>query len=64
MRVVPPEAHHEGVSLEPFETDPGRAILDALFEINAKLADIREDVGVIRSFLGEDDGEEEEEEDR
>ena len=45
----------------PFEYDLTRGILDALIEMNTKLADIREDVGAILIFLGEDDGEEEEE---
>ena len=45
------------------DADPGSAILDGLIEINAKLADIRGDVSEIRASLGEDDGEEEEEDD-
>jgi hypothetical protein len=48
------------VSWDPFDERPGRAILDALIEINAKLADIRRDVGTIRRLFEEDDGEEEE----
>jgi hypothetical protein len=48
------------VSWERFDAEPESAILDALIEINAKLADIREDVGEIVNLLAEDDGEEEE----
>jgi hypothetical protein len=36
-------------------------IIRTLFRMNAKLADIREDVAAIRAYLEEDDGEEEEE---
>jgi hypothetical protein len=63
LRDPVPSAHHEPVSWEPFDAEPGSAILDALIEINAKLADIRDDVSEIRASLGEDDGEEEEEDD-
>jgi hypothetical protein len=46
----------------PFESDPAVATIEALFEIDAKLANIREHVAVIRDLLGEDeDGEEAEE---
>jgi hypothetical protein len=48
------------VSWEPFEIDPRAGILEAVIEINASLAEIREDVGAIRRLLEEDDGEEEE----
>lgn len=37
--------------------------MEALFEMNVKLADIRDHVAAIRLLLGEDDGEEEEEAD-
>jgi hypothetical protein len=44
----------------PFEDEFGRDTLNALFEINAKLADIREHLAIIRVLLGEEeDGEEE-----
>ena len=46
----------------PFESDPGVATIEALFEINVKLADIRDHLAFIRRLLEEDDGEEEEEE--
>ncbi len=47
---------------EPFEDDIARGTMDALFEMNAKLADIRGHLAVTRVLLGEDiDGEEEEE---
>jgi hypothetical protein len=46
----------------PFEDDITRATIDALFEMNVKLADIRAHLAVIRVLLGDDeDGEEEEE---
>ena len=63
MRAGLASAHHDLVSWELFDGEPGSAILDALIEINAKLADIRDDVSEIRAALGEDDGEEEEEDD-
>jgi hypothetical protein len=44
----------------PFEDELGRNTMDALFEINAKLADIHEPLAVIRTLLEDDDGEEEE----
>jgi hypothetical protein len=48
----------------PFESDPGGAPMEALFEMSVKLADIRDHLAVIRFMLGgEDDGEEEEEAD-
>jgi hypothetical protein len=37
-----------------------RAIINGLFEVNAKLADIGEDVAAIRALLDEDDDYEEE----
>jgi hypothetical protein len=43
----------------PFESDFVGATMDALFEINAKLADIREHLAIIRVLLGDEDGEEE-----
>ena len=45
---------------QPFDDEFGRDTMDALFEINAKLADIREHVAVIRNVLGDDDDGEEE----
>ena len=46
----------------PFDYEIDRATIEALFEMNAKLADIREHLAVIRILLGdEEDGEEEEE---
>jgi hypothetical protein len=46
----------------PFEDDLTRTTMNVLFEINTKLADIRQHVAVIRQLLQEDeDGEEEEE---
>jgi fructose-1,6-bisphosphatase/inositol monophosphatase family enzyme len=46
----------------PFEDEIARGTMDALFEMNVKLADIRAHLAVIRVLLGEDiDGEEEEE---
>jgi hypothetical protein len=48
----------------PFESDPGAATIEALFEMNVKLADIRDHLAAIRFMLGgDDDGEEEEEAD-
>jgi len=48
----------------PFEDDIPRGTMDALVEINAKLADIRDHLAAIRFLLGDDeDGEEEEEAD-
>jgi len=48
----------------PFAADPAAATMGALFEINVKLADIRDHVAVLRFMAeGEDDGEEEEEAD-
>jgi hypothetical protein len=38
----------------PFEDDVGRNAMEVLFELNAKLADIREHVAVIRELLQED----------
>ena len=47
---------------EPFEDDVGRGTMEALFEMNVKLADIRDHLAAIRVLLGgEGDGEEEEE---
>jgi hypothetical protein len=46
----------------PFESDPAVATIEALFEINAKLGDIRDHVAFIRRLV-DDDGEEEEETD-
>jgi hypothetical protein len=46
----------------PFENDPAVATIEALFEINAKLGDIRDHVAFIRRLV-DDDGEEEEETD-
>jgi hypothetical protein len=44
----------------PFEDELTRGTMDALFEINVKLADIREHLAIIRVLLGEEeDGEEE-----
>lgn len=46
----------------PFEYDGATATMHALFEMNAKLADMREHLAAIRVLLGdEDDGEEAEE---
>jgi hypothetical protein len=45
----------------PFESDPAVATIDALFEINAKLADMRDHLAFNRRMLEGDDGEEEEE---
>jgi len=45
----------------PFDYDVTSGIVDALIEMNATLADIRESAGTIVDLLGEDDGEEEEE---
>ena len=45
----------------PFEDDLTRSTIDILFEINTKLADIREHVASIRDVLEDEDGEEEEE---
>jgi hypothetical protein len=47
----------------PFEDEVEKDAVDALFEINAKLGDIREHVAVIRELLQEDDDGEEAEED-
>jgi hypothetical protein len=47
----------------PFEDEVGRDTMDALFEMNVKLADIREHLAVIRVLLGEDEDGEEAEED-
>jgi hypothetical protein len=45
----------------PFAFDPAAATMEALFEINAKLADVRDHLAAIRFAIeGEDDGEEEE----
>jgi hypothetical protein len=45
----------------PFEYGTPRVILDVLFEMNAKLADIREQLVAIRDpFEDGEDGEEEE----
>jgi hypothetical protein len=44
----------------PFEDDFRSGTMDALFEINAKLGDIREHVAAIRDVLVEDDDGEEE----
>jgi hypothetical protein len=45
----------------PFEDDIARGTMDALVEVNVKLADIRAHLAAIRVLLGEDsDGEEEE----
>lgn len=60
MRGWVPVAHHEWMAWEPFEVDPKLNTLEAVIEINAKLADIRRDVSEIRALLEEDDGEEEE----
>jgi hypothetical protein len=47
----------------PFEDEFGRDAMDALIEINSKLADIREHVAVIRELLQDDEDGEEAEED-
>ena len=44
-----------------FEEGTDTLIIRSLFRMNAKLADIGEDVAAIRAYLEEDDGEEEEE---
>jgi hypothetical protein len=44
----------EAVTWEPFEDDLARGSMDALFEINVKLADIRDHLAFIRR-LPEDD---------
>ncbi len=44
-----------------FEEGTDTLIIRSLFRMNAKLADIGEDVSAIRAYLEEDDGEEEEE---
>ena len=56
-------ANLPGMAWEPpFEDEVARDTMDALFEMNAKLADIRAHLAVIRILLGEDvNGEEEEE---
>jgi hypothetical protein len=48
----------------PYEYRASRVIVDVLFEMNAKLADIRDHLAFVRRLLeDEDDGEEEEEAD-
>ncbi len=47
----------------PFDDDAASGTMDALFEINVKLADIREHLAVIRVLMGDDDDGEEAEED-
>ena len=44
----------------PFEYGASRLITDVLFEMNAKLSDIREHLVYFRGLLEGDDGEEEE----
>ena len=53
---------HVGVAADPpFEYRATTVIIDVLFEMNAKLADVREHLVAIRFLLGDDeDGEEEE----
>jgi hypothetical protein len=51
------------VTWEPFEHDLARGTMDALFEINVKLADLRDHLAFIRRLVEDDDGEEEEEAD-
>jgi hypothetical protein len=51
------------VAWQPFAEDYQRATMDALFEINVKLADIRDHLAFIRRLVEDDDGEEEEETD-
>jgi hypothetical protein len=46
----------------PFEEDIPRTTMNVLFEINTKLADIREHVASIRDLLEEDENGEEKEE--
>jgi hypothetical protein len=60
LRARTRSAHDEDVSWERFEIDPRARVLEAVIEIDARLAEIREDVGAIRRLLEEDDGEEEE----
>ena len=48
---------------EPFEEDFQRSTMDALIEVNVKLADIRDHLAAIRFMPGDDDGKEEEEAD-
>jgi hypothetical protein len=65
MRIagIPCPRHHDSMAWEPpYEDDLTRATMDVLFEINTKLADIREHVSVIRDLLQEDDDGEEAEE--
>jgi hypothetical protein len=48
----------------PFEAESGLATMEAPFEMNVKLADIRDGLAAIRFAVeDEDDGEEEEESD-
>jgi outer membrane murein-binding lipoprotein Lpp len=44
----------------PFEREDVTSIIGGVFDLNAKLARISEDVAAIRRLLEEDDGEEEE----
>jgi hypothetical protein len=51
-----------GVTWEPFEDDLARGTMDALIEMNVKLAAIQDHLAAIRFAIeGEDDDEEEEE---
>ena len=43
---------------QPFETDPSTGILEAVIEINAKLAAVAKDIATIRLFFEEGDEEE------
>jgi hypothetical protein len=45
----------------PFEDDLTRGTMDALVEMNVKLADIRDHLAAIRYAIEGEDGEEEEE---
>jgi hypothetical protein len=42
-----------------FDHDDVRAIIDGVFQINARLGDIADHLAVIRLLLGEDNGEDE-----
>lgn len=46
-----------GAREPPFDCDDVTSIINGLFEVNAKLADIAEDVGATRGLMDEDDEE-------
>jgi hypothetical protein len=52
LRARTRSAHDEDVSWERFEIDPRARVLEAVIEIDARLAEIREDVGAISQIAG------------